>query len=136
MKLSQPSLFARLWRRLLLVNEWSSPPLLAPALLRLALHRRRGWVLELQPVLRPAAAIDRAEPLADDALEPELARVAKNDVAGLGDVFVELQPEAGAAQQRGEPAPAGLDRLPPPGPAVPLQPLAGLKKNTALLPRG
>jgi hypothetical protein len=39
--------------------------------------------------------------------------VAENDVPGLGDVFVELQPEAGAAQQRGKLALADLDRLAP-----------------------
>jgi hypothetical protein len=39
--------------------------------------------------------------------------VAENDVAGLGDVFVELQPEAGAAQQRGKLSLADLDRLAP-----------------------
>jgi hypothetical protein len=35
----------------------------------------------------------------------------KNDVAGFGDVLVELQPGAGAAQQRGELALADLHRL-------------------------
>jgi hypothetical protein len=45
----------------------SSPPFL----LRLPLHRRRGGVLHLDPVLAPAATIDRAETLADDALASE-----------------------------------------------------------------
>src|SRR5262249_50756253 len=94
-------------------SSWCSARPSSPILLGLAFYRRRFRVLELDPVLRPAGSVARPEPLRDDALEPELARVAKNDVAGLGDVLVELQPEAGAAQQRGELAFADLDRLAP-----------------------
>jgi hypothetical protein len=57
----------------------------------IGLHRRRLRVLELEPVLAPAAAIDGAEPLTDDALQAQLAGVAKHDVTGLGDMVIELQ---------------------------------------------
>jgi hypothetical protein len=46
-------------------------PLSAPVLLGLALHRRCRWVL-LEPVGRAAGTVGRAQPLRDDALEPEL----------------------------------------------------------------
>ena len=49
----------------------------APVLFRLA--RRR--VLHLEPVAGAPGGIARAQTLADDALEPELACVAENDVA-------------------------------------------------------
>jgi hypothetical protein len=55
----------------------SSSPQFAPALFRLALHRRRVRVLELEPVAGAAGAVARAQPLGDDALEPELAGVAE-----------------------------------------------------------
>ena len=47
----------------------------APILLRLPPDRRRGRVLELEPVRRAAGAVARAEPLGDDALAAELAGV-------------------------------------------------------------
>jgi hypothetical protein len=83
----------------------------SPILLGLALHRRSIRVLHLEPIAGAPGGIARAQTLADDALEAELAGVAKNDVAGFGDVLVELQPGAGAAQQRGELALADLHRL-------------------------
>jgi hypothetical protein len=57
------------------------PCLTTPFLFRLALHRRRRWVLELQPVLALAAAIDRAQPLRHDAFEAHLAGVPEDDIA-------------------------------------------------------
>src|SRR5262249_54145074 len=52
---------------------------------------RRCRVLHLEPVAGAPGGIARAQTLADDALEPELAGVAENDVARLGDVLVGLQ---------------------------------------------
>jgi hypothetical protein len=40
-----------------------------PFLFRLALHRRRFLVLELEPVRRPSRTVARAEPLRDDPLQ-------------------------------------------------------------------
>jgi hypothetical protein len=53
---------ARAWR-----NQ-SSPLSSAPVLLGLPLHRRCHRVLNLEPVLRAAGTVGRAEPLRDDAL--------------------------------------------------------------------
>src|SRR5262249_53285015 len=89
----------------------------APLFLRLALYRRRRRVLHLEPVAGAPGGIARAQTLADDALEPEFAGVAENDVAWLGDVLVELQPAAGVAQQRGELALADLEAARAVGPA-------------------
>ena len=70
-----------------------------PILLRLALHRRSRRIFHLEPVGRAAGAVARAEPLRHDALKPELASMAENDVAGLGDVLVDLQAEPRIAKQ-------------------------------------
>src|SRR5262249_51538442 len=70
-----------------------SPPfLLAPVLFRLTLHCRRVRVLHLDPVARTPRAAARAQPLRDNAFEPELVGMTKHHVARLGDVVVELQP--------------------------------------------
>ena len=53
------------------------------------LHRRRRRILEFEPCARAAGDVGRAEALAHNALEPELAGVPENDVARLHDVFVE-----------------------------------------------
>src|SRR5262249_22340115 len=78
----------------------SSPPLPPPIFLRLALHCWRGRVLELEPVGRWARTVARAEPLRHDALEAELAGVAKDHVARLGDVLVELQADLSSPTQQ------------------------------------
>jgi hypothetical protein len=56
--------------------------------LPLPLHCRRIWVLHLDPVSRASGAVARAQPLADDAFEAELAGVTEDDVARLADVLV------------------------------------------------
>jgi hypothetical protein len=60
---------------------------IAPILFGLALHRRTCRVLHLDPVPRSAGAVGRAKALRYDAFEPELARVAKHDVARFDDVL-------------------------------------------------
>jgi hypothetical protein len=56
--------------------------------------RRKSAALKADKSVR-----GRSKPLRHDALEAELAGVFENDVAGLGDVFIELQRPAGLAQQ-------------------------------------
>jgi hypothetical protein len=46
-----------------------------PFLFRLALHRRRFLVLELEPVRRPSRTVARAEPLRDDPLSAVLIEI-------------------------------------------------------------
>jgi hypothetical protein len=76
----------------------ASPPASpAPIFLGLALHRRRFRVLELEPVLRPAGAIARPEPLRHDALEPELAGVLKYALAIVGEARSGAAPEGSRA---------------------------------------
>jgi hypothetical protein len=70
----------------------------SPILLGLALHHRRDWVLELQPVSRTAATIRRAEPLGHDALAAELAGMAED-----GRAIVVLRLAAEAAFDLGSP---------------------------------
>src|SRR5262245_50042233 len=47
--------------------------LTSPFLIRLALHRRRLWVLHLEPIGRATGAVGRALAFRNDAFEPELA---------------------------------------------------------------
>ena len=49
-------------RRAIWTGSTSAPPSLAPVLFRLAPHRRRRRILELEPVARAAGAVNRAEP--------------------------------------------------------------------------
>ena len=58
---------------------------LSPILFGLALDRRRGWVLALEPVGRPAGSIGRVLPLRDDAFKAEIAGVREHSrpVTGL-----------------------------------------------------
>ena len=72
----------------------SSP--ISPIFFCLPLHRRRFRVLHLQPIGRAAGAIGRTDALRDDAFEAELTGVAEDDVAGLSDMFVELQANLGS----------------------------------------
>src|SRR5262249_59123322 len=58
-----------------------------PFLLRLALHRRRCRVLELEPVPRAAADIRRAQALRHDASAAEPAGVAVDDIAAVLEVL-------------------------------------------------
>ncbi len=55
------------------------PSLTAPILFRFALHRRRRRVLDLEPVIDPSRAVQRAEPLRHDALAAETASVLVDD---------------------------------------------------------
>jgi hypothetical protein len=59
----------------------------------IGLHRRRLRILELEPVLAPAAAIDGAEPLTDDALKAHHAGVTEHHIAVMGEVFVQAHTE-------------------------------------------
>ena len=68
-----------------MLGPFSAPLPPPPILLGLALHRRRRRILALEP----CGDVGRAEALAHNALEPELAGVPENDVARLHDVFVE-----------------------------------------------
>jgi len=43
--------------------------------------RKRGWILDLEPVLEPTRAVRRAEPLRDDALVAKRAGVFEDDLA-------------------------------------------------------
>ena len=61
-----------------------------PIFFRLALHRRGRRVLHLELVWRAAGAVAGAEPLRYDALEIHLAGMPEHDVAGLGNMLVEL----------------------------------------------
>jgi hypothetical protein len=70
---------------------------------------------------RFTADVARAEPFADDALEPELAGVAKHHVARLGDVLIELQAGRCLGQEAGKLGLACLERLAPQVPAVELE---------------
>src|SRR5438045_1612889 len=72
---------------------------MAPILFRLALHRRRCRVLELEPILRSAGTVARAEPLRDDAFEAHLACVPEHRRAILVlDVPFSRKPEAAFAR--------------------------------------
>src|SRR5215472_18197213 len=57
------------------------PSLFAPVLLRVALHRRCRRVLDLEPVIDPAGAVRRAEPLRHDAFAAERAGMLEDDSA-------------------------------------------------------
>ena len=70
-----------------------TPPPLPPILLGLALHRRRGRVLELEPIAAAAGSVARAEPLADDAFETHGAGVAKDGRGVILDVLIEPNTE-------------------------------------------
>src|SRR5215469_14322975 len=61
------------------------PP--CPILLRLALHRRRFRVLELEPVLRATRPVARTDTLRDDAFEPHRAGVPEYALAIVGEVL-------------------------------------------------
>src|SRR5262249_1744085 len=74
------------------VPSSSAPALLPPPLLRLALHRWRFRVLELQPILRSAGSVARPEPLRHDALEAYLAGVPEYALAIVGEVLVQTPP--------------------------------------------
>jgi len=76
----------------------STPLLSAPILLGLSLHRWRFRVLELQPVLRAAGAVTRAETLRHDALATEFAGVPKYALAIMSKVLDEPQPRKASAQ--------------------------------------
>ena len=84
-----------------------------PILVRLAFHRRRIRVLELEPVLRPAGAVARAEPLRHDALKAHLAGVPEYALAIVGEMLVQTQPRKAPTQQARERRLARLQRLAP-----------------------
>src|SRR5262249_43181633 len=78
----------------------------APLFFGLAFHRRRIRVLELEPILRSAGPVARAEPLRDDALEAHLAGVAEYALAIMSEVLVQTQPPEGC-HAAGSPASPG-----------------------------
>src|SRR5262249_3932209 len=100
-----------------------------PILVRLALHRRRIRVLELEPVLRPAGAVARAEPLRHDALEAHLAGVPEYALAIVGEVLVQTQPRKAPTQQARERRLARLQRLGPQVLAIQLKEVEGVKED-------
>jgi hypothetical protein len=53
----------------------------APVLFRLPFHSRRGRILDLDPVVRSAEPIRRAEPLRYDAFASELTGMMEDDRA-------------------------------------------------------
>src|SRR5262245_29232520 len=104
-----------------------------PILLGLAFHRRRIRVLELEPVLRTAGAVARAEPLRHDALEAHLASVPEYALAIVGEVLVQTQPRKATTQQARERRLARLQRLPPQGLTIQLKEVGDV--NADMLPR-
>src|SRR5215813_10894219 len=101
----------------------------APLFLRLAFHRKRIRVLELQPILRPAGAVARAEPLRHDAFEAHLASVPKYALAIVGEVPVQTQPRKAPTQQARERRLARLQRLAPEVFAVQLKEVEGVEED-------
>src|SRR5262249_62198175 len=97
----------------------SAPPLLAPVLFRLALHRRRRRVLELEPVRRSSRTVVSAEPLRHNAFEAKLAGVGGPDLrllwlefclagaAGAAPLPEKFKKIENAPPPLGEPAPRG-----------------------------
>jgi hypothetical protein len=68
------------------------------------LNRRRIRVLALDPVAGTTGSIARAETLRHDALESQRASVPEDDIAGLGNVLVQLQ--SGLKTKSAAPRPA------------------------------
>src|SRR5258708_6226852 len=99
----------------------------APLFLRLALDRWCRRVLELQPVLRPAGAVARAEALRDDAFETHPAGVAEYTLAIVGEVLVQTQPRRAPTQQARERRLARLQRLAPQVLAIQLEEVEGVR---------
>src|SRR6516164_5741752 len=72
-------------------------------LLGLPPHRRRVWVLALDPVQRAPRAIGGVAALRDDAFEPELAGVLEDErPVVLVEVLVEAQARRRARKQAGQ----------------------------------
>src|SRR5947209_7846182 len=92
------------------------------------------WVLALDPVPRPAGVVGRAKALRYDA-EPELAGVAKHDVARFVDVLVEQQARFGVAQELiiSERSLAALDGFAAQIIAVKLDQVEGVKEDVPVL---
>src|SRR5215471_8880718 len=107
----------------------SSPPLPAPIFLCLALHRWRFRVLELQPILRSAGAVARAEPLRDDAFEAHLTGVPEYALAIVGEVLVQAQARKAPTQQARERRLARLQRLAPQVLAIQLKEVESVKED-------
>src|SRR5262249_16763469 len=82
-----------------------------------------------QPVLRPAGAVARPEPLRDDAFKAHLAGVPEHALAIVGEVLVQTQPRKAPTQQARERRFARLQRLPPPALALPPQAGAGVEEG-------
>src|SRR6516164_7002068 len=100
-----------------------------PVLFRLAFHRWRFRVLELEPILRPAGAVARAEPLRHDAFEAHLARVPEYALAIVGEVPLQTQPRKAPTQQARERRLARLQRLAPEVFAVQLKEVEGIEED-------
>jgi hypothetical protein len=64
---------------------------------------------------------------------PQRAGVAEHDVAGLGNVLVDLEAGRGPAQQHRQAGLAMLDRLAPPIDAIKLQEVEGRKKDPGIV---
>src|SRR6476660_7349668 len=89
--------------------------LAAPILLRLTSNRRCRRVLDLEPMVDPAGAVRRTEPLRDDALAAERAGMFEEDCASTVVVLIEGDTLMGAVQ-----ASPGWPCAPRPAPAASL----------------
>ena len=81
--------------------------------LGLAFCGRCRRVLNFEPMVDPAGAIVRADPLRHDTLTPECARMLEDDAAIAGEVLVESNAVAGTVEEIGECSLAVLERSPP-----------------------
>src|SRR5262249_5984313 len=88
------------------------PSLGSPILFGLAFYRWRGRVLDLEPVIDAAGAIMRSEPLRDDALAAERARMAEDARAVAVEVLIEGDAIANVSEEIGERCLAIFQRLP------------------------
>jgi hypothetical protein len=112
----------------------SSPSPAVPVLLRLAAYRRRGRILNLQPVLDPAGSIRRAEPLAHDPLTAERASVLEDHRALAAVVLAEGDALVGPAEELCQKALSLLDRGAPQVVAVQLDQVEGAKYRGMVVP--
>jgi hypothetical protein len=85
----------------------------APVLFRLALHGWRSRILDLDPIVRSAEPIGRAEPLRHDAFTSELTSMMEQDQAFDVEMFVERDAGMLVAYEPLEQTLAILQRSPP-----------------------
>ena len=91
------------------------------------------WILALDPVPRAAGVVGRAKTLRYDAFEPELACVAKHDLARFVNVLVEHWARLGPLYELGEYCLAALDRLVPQVIAVKFDQVEGVKEDAPVI---